>query len=877
MSTAPNLAPQPPEPAESLAEPAESLAGMARTFSCVLDQSGIVTWAGTARGPLFPPGTNPVGSRFADHWRTSDASALAQAIVRTIRSGEAQVIGRALRENVAIEAALELRRAGDGRPAEIVVSMRMADQQSVVENDTMLFNAVPVAMWITRDTQATFILGNPVTERRFGFAHGSNQSLSQPRETLHDRYRYYQDGREVPGELLPVQRAARGEDVLDEEFEIRCSDGDVTHVILNAAPMRDGHGVVVGSVCVEIDITERKRFEDAQSLLLQCSRATGAAFFDELVLAISKTLNAQRVCVAEIVGENRGVLRALSACIDGKLAEMTDYTPTDAPCLEVMGGKTKFVPSGLRHHVSGSETLGGRARESYIGIPLRGVDGEIIGIIDVLNDKPLPQRMRPLEFVEIFAGRAAAELQRMRGERSLRQSEQKYRIISDVIPALVSFIDTEERYQFANQSYSRWFGMDPKRLSGQKVKNATTEDTYSKIGPYIRRALQGQRVSYETYLPDVAGPPRHILAEYVPQIADNGDVLGFFAFVNDISEHKAHEEALKRSEAQFRTLFEHLPVGVAMISPQGRILLENDVLTRLLPPAASVDGAANIPASIFDRACVAHLADGEPLTADQHPLAEALRGRVSKDVEFKCHHPNGRQRWVRMRGVPIRGHARDEVVGALVVVDDIHNEKLADERRNLLINELNHRVKNTLAGVQSIATQTFRGNNFTPAALEAFEERLLALSKVHNQLTYESWEGADLRRLAIDVMEPHNPGADRLHIAGPEVRLKPQAALALAMALHELATNAVKYGALSAPGGRLSLTWKTDGPATDRRLRIAWIESGGPRVTPPTSKGFGTRLIERSLAFELDSTSCIRFEPDGVICEIDADFREVAG
>jgi len=722
---------------------------------------------------------------------------------------------------------------------------------------------------MTANTDPDFIVGNGVMERSYGFSQGANQSLSQPEATKHDRFRVFQNGVEVHTDLLPVQRSARGEDVRDEEYEIRFNCGRITHVVLNASPIRDSAGGVVGSICVEMDVTSRRLYERTQQLLLECSRATGPQFFTALTSAISEALGARQVYIAEISESDPRVLRTLSAHIDGKPGTYGDFIPQHMPCAAVMEGTPMFIPTGVAERYGEAAGLRENEVDSYVGTPLRAADGKIIGVIGVLHNRPLDPALRPLETVQVFAGRAAAEIQRIHSVASLRQSEAKYRIITDVIPSLIAFVDAEERYQFTNDAYKRWFGYAPDELKGQPVKAFMTASVYAKALPFMQRAISGERVSYESKLADMPGGPRHILAEYVPQFSDDGRVMGFFAFVRDITELKANEEALRRSESQFRTLFEHLPVGVGMVDRQGKIVLENDVLSALLPSQIGNE------ASIFERACVPQ-DDGQPLPLDHHPIQEALRGRISRDVEFACHHPNGQARWVRMRSVPIRGSS-NEVVGALVVVDDIHNEKLADDRRKLLINELNHRVKNTLAGVQSIATQTFRRENVDVAALQAFEDRLLALSNVHNQLTSESWEGADLRRLAPVVLEPHNPGAGRLRISGPSLRLKPQAALALAMALHELATNAVKYGSLSVTEGTLDLDWQVVGSGDERRLKLKWVERGGPPVSPPANKGFGTRLIERSLAFELDSQSGIRFDPEGVTCEIDANFREVVG
>jgi two-component sensor histidine kinase len=189
----------------------------------------------------------------------------------------------------------------------------------------------------------------------------------------------------------------------------------------------------------------------------------------------------------------------------------------------------------------------------------------------------------------------------------------------------------------------------------------------------------------------------------------------------------------------------------------------------------------------------------------------------------------------------------------------------------LLINELNHRVKNTLATVQSISAQTLRTADNKEEAREALEMRLLALSRAHDVLTRESWEGADLIEVISRALEPYQVlGERRFDITGPHVRLTPRMSLALAMALHELATNAVKYGALSNKAGTVEVSWTMQNGAAPPRLRLRWTETGGPPVIAPRRRGFGSRLIERSLAQDLDGQVEIAFPPTGVVCTVNA-------
>lgn len=196
----------------------------------------------------------------------------------------------------------------------------------------------------------------------------------------------------------------------------------------------------------------------------------------------------------------------------------------------------------------------------------------------------------------------------------------------------------------------------------------------------------------------------------------------------------------------------------------------------------------------------------------------------------------------------------------------------AEEHQRLLINELNHRVKNTLATVQSIAAQTRRTATDPVASYESFVERLMALSRAHDVLTKERWEGADLKSVAEAATRAfEDTHGGRFHISGPSVWLEPHRALALAMALHELATNAAKYGALSTGRGKVTLSWTVapDG-AGMVDLELTWRESDGPAVTPPARRGFGSRLLERGLAGELNGKVTVDYRYEGLMCVVQA-------
>jgi two-component sensor histidine kinase len=183
------------------------------------------------------------------------------------------------------------------------------------------------------------------------------------------------------------------------------------------------------------------------------------------------------------------------------------------------------------------------------------------------------------------------------------------------------------------------------------------------------------------------------------------------------------------------------------------------------------------------------------------------------------------------------------------------------------VDELNHRVKNTLATVQSLASQTARSIANPDDFTGAFEGRLIALSKAHDQLTRHHWENAELREVLSGSLAPYAAAApQRVVLRGEDLVLRPRAVLTLAMAVHELTTNAAKYGALSSPNGRVEVRWQPVEQDGRKLLRLEWIESDGPAVKVPSRRSFGSRLIEGSIKAELGGTAKLDYAPQGLRC-----------
>jgi two-component sensor histidine kinase len=237
------------------------------------------------------------------------------------------------------------------------------------------------------------------------------------------------------------------------------------------------------------------------------------------------------------------------------------------------------------------------------------------------------------------------------------------------------------------------------------------------------------------------------------------------------------------------------------------------------------------------------------------------------EVEYRVKQLDGAWRWLSAWGlVEFEGEGPERKAVAIAGASrDLTEIKQAEELQRLLHNELNHRVRNTLATVQSITSQTLRGAGDLDHARTSIEDRIISLARVHDLLTARSWSGADLRDVVERAMQPFD--AAQLQLSGPSFDIPPQHALALSLALHELATNAAKYGALSVSAGRVEVRWER----RDDGLRLAWREKNGPRVELPTRRGFGSRLLEASLR-DLGGQSNLAYLPSGVAAEFSAPF-----
>jgi PAS domain S-box-containing protein len=259
--------------------------------------------------------------------------------------------------------------------------------------------------------------------------------------------------------------------------------------------------------------------------------------------------------------------------------------------------------------------------------------------------------------------------------------------------------------------------------------------------------------------------------------------------------------------------------------------------------------------------------------ADPEALAQieaVFAGGPENDFEICFRRKDGSMFWAATFISPVLDKTGG-IVQHFASFVDLSKHKQEEDRLRFLLSELNHRTQNTLATIQAIAVQTLRGAA-NKEAVDAFEGRILALSKAHSLLGRVHWETVSLRDVIDQILQPfglNDRRVARFSIEGDDVRLQPKAALTLAMLFHELATNAVKYGALSnGAAGRINIAWQAGPTPRGDRMRLQWQESGGPPVTLPGRRGFGSRLIEGGLAQDLDGEVSLDYAPPGVVCQI---------
>lgn len=413
-----------------------------------------------------------------------------------------------------------------------------------------------------------------------------------------------------------------------------------------------------------------------------------------------------------------------------------------------------------------------------------------------------------------------------------------------------------------NRGAERLFGYTAAEAVGQPIAILIPPERQREEPSLLRRIRRAERIEhFETVRRRKDGTPVDVALTLSPIKDGSGRVVGASSIARDIGERKRHEEA----RARLAAIVESSQDAIVGHSFDGVITSWNAGAEKIFGYTA--EEAVGKPFAIL-------LADEK---VDEVPaILKALkRGQRVEHFEVDRVRKDGKRIDVSLSISPIRD-ARGKVVAASTIAREFSERRREEEHKDLLIGELNHRVKNTLAVVTSLVSQTVKALDAPEAVAQAVEGRIQALGRVHTLLTESDWDQAELRALIEGEMAPYRNEKSRNIVIGGKanVILRPQAVMALAMAFHELATNAAKYGALSVAQGRVEVTWNLANSVKEPKLSIDWIETGGPAAKSPVRRGFGSELIERSLRYDLGASVKREFPPEGLRCRIEFTLKD---
>jgi PAS domain S-box-containing protein len=634
----------------------------------------------------------------------------------------------------------------------------------------------------------------------------------------------------VIGDIL--HRLSCGERLDRYPARLRAKDGSVKHVLVTSNS-RFKDGKFINTRCFTTDVTSLYEAEQAR----RESEGRLAATYQAATIGITEIDDQGRLlnvnnALCKMLGRSREDLLGMTFL---EYTHEDDREPDASSYAKQVRGELDSYSIRKRATKADGATL-------YLDVfssSVRDADGSFRYGVRVLQDVTEAQRM----------------------EDRLREGERHMRDLLEALPAAVYTTDSQGRITFFNKAAIEMAGRTPD--AGDKW--CVTWRLYNPDGtplphdqcPMAIALKEGRSIRGVEAIAERPDGTRIPFIPYPTLLRGaDGEVIGAINMLVDITERKKGEDYARRLAA----IIQYSEDAIISTDLQAVIQTWNKGAERLF----GYDADEVIGKSIAILLPPGHLEDEE-----QRILEKIQTGEHVEHYETTRIRKDGAKLDISLTVSPLKD-GRDRVIGASKIARDITEKRRLEERRELLVNELNHRVKNTLATVQSLAAQTFRGDLHTPGAAQ-FESRLIALAQAHDVLTQEDWQGVDLRMLvdrsiATMCVKPET----RFRVSGPALRLRPRMALSLALALHELCTNALKYGALSRDEGTVRISWEAEGPETDRQLHLRWEETGGPEVAAPKHKGFGSRLLDRALGHELGAKVYLSFLPSGVICEITA-------
>lgn len=421
----------------------------------------------------------------------------------------------------------------------------------------------------------------------------------------------------------------------------------------------------------------------------------------------------------------------------------------------------------------------------------------------------------------------------------------------------------------ADDRFARTFGIDPAEVRRGFPITKAVESIHPDDQETVRNAIQtaidtrgAYRCEYRVRNSD--GVYRWVEASGRVEVGADGSPVRFPGVAVDMEERRRLEADRDRATNLLKAFFDTFPGAAYAKDLEGRYLLGNKGFSE----------AVGLEAGSFlgrtDLEILARTDNAEMIMAhDRDVISSGLSQQIEEDIV----HADGRtSQWLSIK-TPLRG-AGDAVIGLVGVSLDITERRQAEDRERLLAREVDHRAKNLLSVVQSVVQLTKSAD--IGAFKEAVSGRIHALARAHSLLADSRWQGVNLDTLVREELAPFSrSGSDRFAIGGPSLRLRPAASQALALALHELATNAAKYGALAHEQGQLDVRWRYVGPWANRSLELVWQEVGGPPVHPPTRTGFGSTVIRTSIERQLGGVVTFAWEKHGLHCRLEVPASEL--
>jgi len=639
------------------------------------------------------------------------------------------------------------------------------------------------------------------------------------------------DGTRIAHEDCPMALAVlRGVTTRNAEAMVERPDGSRRWALVNVRPLRDQNGVVQGAINCFQDITTQKAVQQEA----RRKHEELEDFFENSAIGL------------HIVSSEGIILRANKAELDLLGYSAEDYVGRH---IAEFHADARSIGEILQRLSCGEKLDRYPAR-------LRAKDGTIRHVLITSNSRFENGRFTNTRcFTTDVSELHVAETAR-------QESESRLAATYEAATIGITEADEKGRLLRVNDALCAMLGRSREELLEMSFFDYTHEDDRASDAEQYARQVKGEIDSY--VIRKRARTASGAIIYLDVHSSSVRDATGKFRHgvrvLQDVSEAKRMEDQLRASERHLRDILEALPAAVYQTDAQGRITFYNK---------AAVEMSGRTPRE-GDHWCVTwrlYHADGRPLAHEDCPMAIALKeNRAVRGAEAIAERPDGSR--VPFIPFPTPLHdAEGRLIGAINMLVDITDRKEAELRQKTLIDELNHRVKNTLATVQSLAAQTARHSANVDDFARSFEARLVGLARAHDLLSKRHWQNAPLDLLVHEILTPLAP-LDRAQIVGKALAVRPRAALALTMAVNELATNAMKYGALSSESGELGIEWEIVEDAGGPALSLEWRERGGPPAVAPIRTGFGTRLMCRSIEGDLGGKLELTFEPSGLICRM---------